>query len=99
MYDKYGILWGVPPQRYRVTEKGARAPLLFILQFSVFSKTKSLPLGVPPLGECPKDKGGAASGEEKVSPKVTDEGTPLPIDVGLGGAVCLPRIEEMIRTL
>ncbi len=34
----------------------------------------SLPLGVPPLGECPKDKGGAASGEEKVSPKVTDEG-------------------------
>ena len=60
---------------------------------------KSLPLGAPPLGECPKDKGGAASGEEKVSPKVTDEGTPLPIDVGLGGAVCLPRIEEMFRTL
>ena len=27
----------------------------------------SLPLGVPPLGECPKGKGGAASGEEKVS--------------------------------
>ena len=27
----------------------------------------SLPLGAPPLGECPKDKGGAASGEEKVS--------------------------------
>ena len=23
----------------------------------------SLPLGVPSLGECPKDKGGAASGE------------------------------------
>ena len=60
---------------------------------------KNLPLGAPPLGECPKDKGGAASGEEKVSPKVTDEGTPLPIDVGLGGVVCLPRIEEMIRTL
>ena len=30
-------------------------------------RRKSLPLGVPPLGECPKDKGGAASGEEKVS--------------------------------
>ena len=36
----------------------------------------SLPLEVPPLGECPKDKGGAVSGEEKVSPPteaVTDE--------------------------
>ena len=31
----------------------------------------------------------------KVSPKVTDEGITLPIDVGLGEAVCLPRITEV----
>ena len=38
--------------------------LLFIFQFSVFSFQSRTP-EVPPLGECPKDKGGAASGEEK----------------------------------
>ena len=27
---------------------------------------------VPPLGECPKDKGGAASGEEAVAVKATE---------------------------
>ena len=35
----------------------------------------------------------------KVSPKVTDEGITFPIDVGLGEAVCLPRIEEEPFTL
>ena len=60
---------------------------------------KSLPLGVPPLGECPKDKGGAASGEEKVSPKVTDEGTTFPFDDGFGEAIRLPRMEKEPRAL
>ena len=46
------------------------------------------------MGECPKDKGGAASGEEKVSPKVTDEGSAFPIDIGLGKAVSSPRKKE-----
>ena len=36
---------------------------LFSCHCNVPLKPKSLPLGVPPLGECPKDKGGAASGE------------------------------------
>ena len=53
----------------------------------------SLPLGVPSLGECPKDKGGAASGEE------TDEGTTFPVDAGFGEAECLPRITEMSYSL
>ena len=35
----------------------------------------------------------------KVSPKVTDEGTTFPIDVGLGEAVSSPRIEEVSRAL
>ena len=34
-----------------------------------------------------------------MSPKVTDEGITLPIDVGLAKAVCLPRIKEKIHTL
>jgi hypothetical protein len=32
-----------------------------------FVEEKAFPLGEPPLGECPKDKGGAASGEETVT--------------------------------
>ena len=44
---------------------------------------KAFPLRYPPLGECPKDKGGAVSGEEKASPPieaVTDEGSSYPFD-------------------
>ena len=68
------IFYGSTLQRNRKRRTRPHYYSFFNFQFSVFSKTKSLPLGVPPLGECPKDKGGAASGEEKVSTKLTDEG-------------------------
>ena len=40
----------------------------------VIARKKSLPLEVLPVGETSRsDRGGAVSGEEKVSPKATDE--------------------------